>query len=102
MWFQLNFTLKLIATLKTINMLYVQGRSIIFPTKGVEVTNKCAQYGESKSLRLSDALKLSSKQTKLHKGMHLLGLCKLSLELRTCCGGDGDPSKPPGRYGLGM
>ena len=52
-------------------MLYVQGRSIIFPTKGVEVTNKCAQYGESKSLRLSDALKLSSKQTKLHKGMYL-------------------------------
>ena len=58
-----------------------------FPLKGVDVTNNIwsqsfaniwenmiensAPQGKIRSLRLSIALQLSSKQTKLHKRMHL-------------------------------
>ena len=35
------------------------------------VTKNSALQGKIRSLRLSIALKLGSKQTKLHKGMHL-------------------------------
>ena len=54
-----------------------QGNSIIFPTKGADVNNKylvtkSSHYlGNLRSLRLSDYLNLSSKQTKLQEGMHL-------------------------------
>ena len=65
-----------------------QGRGIIFLSKGVEVMNKfllpilylylknfwpkiVPHKEEIKSFRLSNALILSSTQTKLHQGMHL-------------------------------
>ena len=67
------------------------GRSFIFPANEVEVTKKVllaelyqyleiltkrqcpgsAQQGKIRCLRLVDVLKLSSKQTKLLKGIHL-------------------------------
>ena len=65
----------------------LQGCGIIFSTKGVtsrvifcsqsfaniweNVTKNSAPQGKIRSLRLSIALKLGSKQTRLHKGMHL-------------------------------
>ena len=68
-------------------VIYIQGCSIIFPNNGVEVTkNFCSQsctntlgiltensvpHRKIESLRLSDTLKPSSKQTKLQKEMHL-------------------------------
>ena len=58
-----------------------QGCGIIFPTNGVDVTNKffvrkvvdknSTPESKIRSLRISIALKLGSKQTKLHKGIHL-------------------------------
>ena len=65
--------MKLVTALKASNILYVQCCSIIVPAKGVELTNKSflaklyqylRNFNEiSWHLRLSNALKLSSKQT---------------------------------------
>ena len=67
--------------------IHEQDRSVIFPTLGVELRNKfylksstniyeiltknSAPNGKIRSERLSDALKISSKQINLNKGMHL-------------------------------
>ena len=80
-----------------------KGYGIIFPTNGVEVTGKfflaklrqCLGKSGKKnllpqrkirSLRLSDALKPSSKQTKLHKRILVIYLFKIFLGLKTCEG----------------
>ena len=57
--------------------MFYKGRNIIFLTEVVEVVKtfflaKLYQYlGNFDELRLSDAIKLISKQAKLHQGTHL-------------------------------
>ena len=115
--FKGNFIFCAVIIWSRLSNIVSQGCNIIFPTKKVEVTDKFLlenlhQYIGNfdwlnivsqrtiRNLRLSDALKIKSQQTKNHKNAFIIDLFKIFLTFKFVWNGGWNSSNPPSRcYG---